>query len=232
VLRKKRPRRIVPTARFKQIQLVRGPSIHVRAFHRRDVHAQRSMDPRAIEAYKHAEIFRRPLRVRRVAIEAQSVAFFAVQRVEQFVAVVLRRHYMIIYFFLLFLLLPSLCLSVYMSGGGTRFSLSRALLLLWSSSFDFSRKERERVADFLLFRVFAIFFFPAFFQKRNRSRLHTPLQSFQKHTHNKRVFGYIYRHTYIFKSARTTTTAREAQVVALRRRRRRRDISLFLLDLI
>ena len=39
VLRKKRPRRIVPTARFKQIQLVRGPSIHVRAFHRRDVHA-------------------------------------------------------------------------------------------------------------------------------------------------------------------------------------------------
>jgi hypothetical protein len=50
------------------------------------------MDPRAIEAYEHAEIFRRPLWVRRVAIEAQSVALFAVQRVEQFVAIALRRH--------------------------------------------------------------------------------------------------------------------------------------------
>jgi hypothetical protein len=50
------------------------------------------MYPRAIEAYEHAEIFRRPLWVCRVAIEAQSVAFFAVQRVEQFVAIALRRH--------------------------------------------------------------------------------------------------------------------------------------------
>ena len=144
MLRKKRPRRIVPTARFKQIQLVRGPSIHVRAFHRRDVHAQRSMDPRAIEAYKHAEIFRRPLRVRRVAIEAQSVAFFAVQRVEQFVAVVLRRHYDNIFFSSLFFSFSSVSLSLYMCRGAVRVSLSPALFF------------------FSVVKLFVRFFFPNF----------------------------------------------------------------------
>ena len=148
MLRKKRPRRIVPTARFKQIQLVRGPSIHVRAFHRRDVHAQRSMDPRAIEAYKHAEIFRRPFRVRRVAIEAQSVAFFAVQRVEQFVAVVLRRHN--------FILSSSsssksLCLCVYR--GAVRVSLSLSLPALFFFFFFFFS-----VVKLFLRSIFFLFF--------------------------------------------------------------------------
>jgi hypothetical protein len=151
VLRKKRPRRIVPTARFKQIQLVRGPSIHVRAFHRRDVHAQRSMDPRAIEAYKHAEIFRRPLRVRRVAIEAQSVAFFPVQRVEQFVAVVLRRHYDDNIFFssLSSSLFFRLSVSVYICRGAVRVSLSPALFFSGALRLIFPEK-REKSGRFFV----------------------------------------------------------------------------------
>lgn len=201
MLRKKRPRRIVPTARFKQIQLVRGPSIHVRAFHRRDVHAQRSMDPRAIEAYKHAEIFRRPFRVRRVAIEAQSVAFFAVQRVEQFVAVVLRRHYDTIFFsFLLFL--PSLCLCICV-GGAVRVSLSLSLPALFFFFFFsvvklFSRKGEE----ILLFRVFTspFLFFPRFFKKHTRAVTQHASEFSETHAHTSAFSDiYIYRHTHIFK---------------------------------
>ena len=41
----------------------------------------------AIEAYENAVIFARPFRVRGVAIETQSVAFFPAQRVEQFVSI-------------------------------------------------------------------------------------------------------------------------------------------------
>jgi hypothetical protein len=39
VLREKRPRGIVPSARFKNIQLISRPSVHVCRFYLRDVHA-------------------------------------------------------------------------------------------------------------------------------------------------------------------------------------------------
>ena len=92
VLRKKRPRRVVPSRRFERVQFFRRPSIHVCAFHRRDVHSERSVHPGAIETHEHAKRLRRPLRVGRVAIEAQLVPFLAEERVEQRVALVLRRH--------------------------------------------------------------------------------------------------------------------------------------------
>ena len=92
MLRKKRPRRVVPSRRFERVQFFRRPSIHVRAFHRRDVHPERSVHPRAIETHEHAKRLRRPLRVGRVAIEAQLVPFLTEERVEQRVALVLRRH--------------------------------------------------------------------------------------------------------------------------------------------
>ena len=50
------------------------------------------MHPGAIETYEHAKRLRRPLRVGRVAIEAQLVPFLAEERVEKRVALVLRRH--------------------------------------------------------------------------------------------------------------------------------------------
>ena len=92
VLRKKRPRRVVPSRRFERVQFFRRPSIHVCAFHRRDVHSERSVHPGAIETHEHAKRLRRPLRVGRVAIEAQLVPFLTEERVEQRVALVLRRH--------------------------------------------------------------------------------------------------------------------------------------------
>ena len=92
MLRKKRPRRVIPSRRFERVQFFRRPSIHVRAFHRRDVHPERSVHPGAIETHEHAKRLRRPLRVGRVAIEAQLVPFLAEERVEQRVALVLRRH--------------------------------------------------------------------------------------------------------------------------------------------
>ena len=101
VLRKKRPRRVVPSRRFERVQFFRRPSIHVCAFHRRDVHSERSVHPGAIETHEHAKRLRRPLRVGRVAIEAQLVPFLTEERVEQRVALVLRRH----------ILLCLLCLS-------------------------------------------------------------------------------------------------------------------------
>ena len=103
VLRKKRPRRVVPSRRFERVQFFRRPSIHVCAFHRRDVHSERSVHPGAIETHEHAKRLRRPLRVGRVAIEAQLVPFLTEERVEQRVALVLRRH--------ILLLLCLLCLS-------------------------------------------------------------------------------------------------------------------------
>jgi hypothetical protein len=39
VLREKRPRGIVPPTRFKNIQFISRPSVHVCRFHLRDVHA-------------------------------------------------------------------------------------------------------------------------------------------------------------------------------------------------
>ena len=105
VLRKKRPRRVVPSRRFERVQFFRRPSIHVCAFHRRDVHSERSVHPGAIETHEHAKRLRRPLRVGRVAIEAQLVPFLTEERVEQRVALVLRRH------ILLCLLCLLLCLS-------------------------------------------------------------------------------------------------------------------------
>jgi hypothetical protein len=39
VLREKRPRGIVPSARFKNIEFISRPSVHVCRFHLRDVHA-------------------------------------------------------------------------------------------------------------------------------------------------------------------------------------------------
>ena len=50
------------------------------------------MHPGAIETHEHAKRLRRPLRVGRVAIEAQLVPFLTEERVEQRVALVLRRH--------------------------------------------------------------------------------------------------------------------------------------------
>ena len=49
------------------------------------------MDAGAIEAHEDAVVFARPFRVRGVAIETQSVAFFTTQRVEQFVALFVDR---------------------------------------------------------------------------------------------------------------------------------------------
>jgi hypothetical protein len=39
VLREKRPRGIVPSTRFKNIEFISRPSVHVCRFHLRDVHA-------------------------------------------------------------------------------------------------------------------------------------------------------------------------------------------------
>ncbi len=39
VLREKRPRGIIPSARFKNIEFISRPSVHVCRFHLRDVHA-------------------------------------------------------------------------------------------------------------------------------------------------------------------------------------------------
>jgi hypothetical protein len=125
------------------------------------------MYPRAIEAYEHAEIFRRPLWVCRVAIEAQSVAFFAVQRVEQFVAIALRRHDSSSSSSSSSLF--SLSLYVIKKGVGSKtcsLSLSfRALLLLLLKLFTSS------FFDFCLFRVYGLtfFFFPARFSKKKKS---------------------------------------------------------------
>jgi len=91
VLREERPRGIISPTRFKNIQFISRPSVHVRRFHSRDVHAERSVDAGAIEAHEDAVVFARPFRVRGVAIETQSVAFFTTQRVEQFVALFVDR---------------------------------------------------------------------------------------------------------------------------------------------
>ena len=171
VLRKKRPRRVVPSRRFERVQFFRRPSIHVCAFHRRDVHSERSVHPGAIETHEHAKRLRRPLRVGRVAIEAQLVPFLTEERVEQRVALVLRRH------ILLCLLCLLLCLSFLFCFVRERkhtHTHTHTQHTLWESRSDarfFSRVKMGWVGplSFQTHAYYSLGFFLSFFGKKKKA---------------------------------------------------------------
>ena len=98
---RKRPRRVVPSRRFERVQFFRRPSIHVCAFHRRDVHSSDRCTP---EQSRHTNTQTSSTSTSGWACCNRSTAcsLLTEERVEQRVALVLRRHILLVFFVFFF----------------------------------------------------------------------------------------------------------------------------------